>query len=164
MVKSIRKSKTVTSPSRPLTRGQDLFKWTSKHFHWLDNFDKNWQSPLSHFARQPNGFLKASHLSACRLTKLCAISEKVNMFFTLFKTPQESHIVINVFHNTIYEWNNTSIVHVWSMGLAKNMILMLRMDPLLVPWEKPLQHVSTLVRQFLIDFIIITGNASFKPQ
>ena len=32
-----------------------------------------------------------------------------------------------------------------------------RMDPLLVPWEKPLQHVSTLVRQFLIDFIIITG-------
>ena len=31
------------------------------------------------------------------------------------------------------------------------------MDPLLVPWEKPLQHVSTLVRQFLIDFIIITG-------
>ena len=34
------------------------------------------------------------------------------------------------------------------------------MDPLLVPWEKPLQHVSTLVRQFLIDFIIITGNAS----
>ena len=33
----------------------------------------------------------------------------------------------------------------------------LRMDPLLVPWEKPLQHVSTLVRQFLIDFIIITG-------
>ena len=50
------------------------------------------------------------------------------------------------------------------MGLVKNMILMLRMDPLLVPWEKPLQHVSTLVRQFLIDFIIITGNASFEPQ
>merc|ERR1719458_44007 len=34
----------------------------------------------------------------------------------------------------------------------------IRMDPLLVPWEKPLQHVSTLVRQFLIDFIIITEN------
>ena len=34
------------------------------------------------------------------------------------------------------------------------------MDPLLVPWEKPLQHVSTLVRQFLIDFIIITGTDS----
>ena len=32
------------------------------------------------------------------------------------------------------------------------------MDPLLVPWEKPLQHVSTLVRQFLIDFIIIAEN------
>jgi hypothetical protein len=32
------------------------------------------------------------------------------------------------------------------------------MDPLLVPWAKPLQHVSTLVRQFLVDFIIITEN------
>ena len=32
------------------------------------------------------------------------------------------------------------------------------MDPLLVPWDKPLQHVSTLVRQFLVDFIIITEN------
>ena len=30
-----------------------------------------------------------------------------------------------------------------------------RMDPLLLPWTKPLQHVSTLVRQFLFDFIII---------
>ena len=29
------------------------------------------------------------------------------------------------------------------------------MDPLLLPWSKPLQHVSTLVRQFLFDFIII---------
>jgi len=34
----------------------------------------------------------------------------------------------------------------------------IRMDPLLVPWDKPLQHVSTLVRQFLVDFIIITEN------
>lgn len=31
----------------------------------------------------------------------------------------------------------------------------IRMDPLLLPWSKPLQHVSTLVRQFLFDFIII---------
>ena len=30
-----------------------------------------------------------------------------------------------------------------------------RMDPLLLPWSKPLQHVSTLVRQFLFDFIIV---------
>ena len=30
-----------------------------------------------------------------------------------------------------------------------------RMDPLLLPWTKPLQHVSTLVRQFLFDFIFI---------
>ncbi len=29
------------------------------------------------------------------------------------------------------------------------------MDPLLLPWTKPLQHVSTLVRQFLFDFIIM---------
>ena len=29
------------------------------------------------------------------------------------------------------------------------------MDPLLLPWSKPLQHVSTLVRQFLFDFIIL---------
>ena len=29
------------------------------------------------------------------------------------------------------------------------------MDPLLLPWAKPLQHVSTLVRQFLFDFIIV---------
>ena len=32
------------------------------------------------------------------------------------------------------------------------------MDPLLLPWAKPLQHVSTLVRQFLFDFIFITEN------
>jgi len=31
----------------------------------------------------------------------------------------------------------------------------IRMDPLLLPWTKPLQHVSTLVRQFLFDFIIV---------
>merc|ERR1712223_927010 len=31
----------------------------------------------------------------------------------------------------------------------------IRMDPLLIPFTKPLQHVSTLVRQFLFDFIII---------
>ena len=29
------------------------------------------------------------------------------------------------------------------------------MDPLLLPWAKPLQYVSTLVRQFLFDFIIV---------
>ena len=29
------------------------------------------------------------------------------------------------------------------------------MDPLLLPWSKPLQHVSTLVRQFLFDFVIL---------
>ena len=29
------------------------------------------------------------------------------------------------------------------------------MDPLLLPWSKPLQHVSTLVRQFLFDVIIL---------
>jgi len=34
----------------------------------------------------------------------------------------------------------------------------IRMDPLLLPWTKPLQHVSTLVRQFLFDFIIIVEN------
>ena len=33
-----------------------------------------------------------------------------------------------------------------------------RMDPLLLPWTKPLQHVSTLVRQFLFDFIIVVEN------
>ena len=32
------------------------------------------------------------------------------------------------------------------------------MDPLLLPWTKPLQHVSTLVRQFLFDFIILVEN------
>jgi hypothetical protein len=34
----------------------------------------------------------------------------------------------------------------------------IRMDPLLLPWAKPLQHVSTLVRQFLFDLIFITEN------
>jgi len=34
----------------------------------------------------------------------------------------------------------------------------IRMDPLLLPWTKPLQHVSTLVRQFLFDFIIVVEN------
>ncbi len=33
-----------------------------------------------------------------------------------------------------------------------------RMDPLLLPWAKPLQHVSTLVRQFLFDLIFIAEN------
>ena len=32
------------------------------------------------------------------------------------------------------------------------------MDPLLLPWAKPLQHVSTLVRQFLFDMIFIAEN------
>ena len=32
------------------------------------------------------------------------------------------------------------------------------MDPLLLPWAKPLQHVSTLVRQFLFDLIFVTEN------
>ena len=32
------------------------------------------------------------------------------------------------------------------------------MDPLLLPWSKPLQHVSTLVRQFLFDLIFIMEN------
>ena len=32
------------------------------------------------------------------------------------------------------------------------------MDPLLLPWAKPLQHVSTLVRQFLFDLIFIAEN------
>ena len=35
---------------------------------------------------------------------------------------------------------------------------MFRMDPLLEPWTKPLQHVDTLVRQFLFDMIFITEN------
>ena len=39
--------------------------------------------------------------------------------------------------------------------LAWSIIIFRRMDPLLLPWSKPLQHVSTLVRQFLFDFIII---------
>jgi len=34
----------------------------------------------------------------------------------------------------------------------------IRMDPLLLPWAKPLQHVSTLVRQFLFDLIFIMEN------
>jgi len=34
----------------------------------------------------------------------------------------------------------------------------IRMDPLLLPWAKPLQHVSTLVRQFLFDMIFIAEN------
>jgi len=34
----------------------------------------------------------------------------------------------------------------------------IRMDPLLLPWAKPLQHVSTLIRQFLFDMIFITEN------
>jgi len=34
----------------------------------------------------------------------------------------------------------------------------IRMDPLLEPWTKPLQHVDTLVRQFLFDMIFITEN------
>ena len=37
----------------------------------------------------------------------------------------------------------------------RSLITFHRMDPLLLPWSKPLQHVSTLVRQFLFDFIII---------
>ena len=36
--------------------------------------------------------------------------------------------------------------------------MMFRMDPLLLPWSKPLQHVSTLVRQFLFDLIFIMEN------
>jgi hypothetical protein len=31
------------------------------------------------------------------------------------------------------------------------------MDPLLLPWAKPRQHVSTLVRQFLFDPYEIVG-------
>ena len=34
-----------------------------------------------------------------------------------------------------------------------------RMDPLLLPWAKPLQHVSTLVRQFLVDLIFVVENS-----
>ena len=41
----------------------------------------------------------------------------------------------------------------WS--LATDIYCLLRMDPLLLPWTKPLQHVSTLVRQFLFDMIIM---------
>ena len=38
------------------------------------------------------------------------------------------------------------------------LIFHFRMDPLLLPWTKPLQHVSALVRQFLFDFIIVVEN------
>lgn len=34
----------------------------------------------------------------------------------------------------------------------------IRMDPLLLKWSKPMQHVSTLIRQFIFDFIFLTEN------
>ena len=34
----------------------------------------------------------------------------------------------------------------------------IRMDPLLIPFSKPLQHVSTLVRQLVFDFIFASEN------
>ncbi len=36
----------------------------------------------------------------------------------------------------------------------------IRMDPLLVPFSKPLQHVSTLVRQLLFDLIFVAENVT----
>ena len=40
-------------------------------------------------------------------------------------------------------------------GHNNDNVFLVRMDPLLLPWSKPLQHVSTLVRQFLFDFVIL---------
>ena len=36
----------------------------------------------------------------------------------------------------------------------------IRMDPLLIPFTKPLQHVSTLVRQLLFDLIFVAENVT----
>ena len=36
----------------------------------------------------------------------------------------------------------------------------IRMDPLLIPFTKPLQHVSTLVRQLLFDLIFVVENVT----
>ena len=46
-------------------------------FYCPDNFDKNQKSSRSHFAGQPNGFLKASHLSA--VDKIVRNLKKANM-------------------------------------------------------------------------------------
>ena len=34
----------------------------------------------------------------------------------------------------------------------------IRMDPLLIPFKKPLQHVSTLCRQLMFDLVFISEN------
>ena len=34
------------------------------------------------------------------------------------------------------------------------------MDPLLLPWTKPLQHVSTLCRQLVFDLVFIVENVT----
>jgi len=54
---------------------------------------------------------------------------------------------LSFFHYLIGNGLSNIYIHNW-----------IRMDPLLLPWSKPLQHVSTLVRQFLFDFIIIVEN------
>ena len=34
----------------------------------------------------------------------------------------------------------------------------IKMDPLLIPFSKPLQHVSTLIRQLVFDLVFISEN------
>merc|ERR1719412_2118772 len=34
----------------------------------------------------------------------------------------------------------------------------IKMDPLLIPFTKPLQHVSTLIRQLVFDLVFVTEN------
>ena len=57
------------------------FDGSKNSFYCPDNFDKNQQSSRSHFAGQPNGFLKASHLSA--VDKIVRNLKKANMRFLL---------------------------------------------------------------------------------
>merc|ERR1719347_1269939 len=54
---------------------------------------------------------------------------------------------LSFFHYLVGNGLSNIYIHNW-----------IRMDPLLLPWSKPLQHVSTLVRQLLFDMIIIVEN------
>ena len=71
--------------------------------------------------------------------------------------------IVAIFKKPIFLWVwATTILYSFSLKISNivyvNIFIfakLCRMDPLLLPWTKPLQHVSTLVRQFLFDFIIV---------
>ena len=57
---------------------------------------------------------------------------------------------------------NLSFFHYMAGNALSNIYIhnWIRMDPLLIPFAKPLQHVSTLIRQLFFDIVFVSENVT----